>query len=160
MPLLLPPPASIRSKLGGLACSGLPSLAKRRLTATTGPQSLARCSVAAGWPASGTHWQASLIRLAGRLCHCRSGRVPGGGRGGGEGRTRSTAVTRRTVLLLQRCGIDFFTRQPSRLPLIPPHSMRCISAILLVINVAGLNNGLARIPDRGWNSVRVCGLTA
>lgn len=33
--------------------------------------------------------------------------------------------------------------------------MRYISAALLVINVVGLNNGLARIPDRGWNSVRV-----
>ena len=38
--------------------------------------------------------------------------------------------------------------------------MRSISAALLVINVAGLNNGLARIPDRGWNSVRVCVLGA
>ena len=33
--------------------------------------------------------------------------------------------------------------------------MRFITAALLVINVVGLNNGLARIPDRGWNSVRV-----
>jgi hypothetical protein len=32
--------------------------------------------------------------------------------------------------------------------------MRCISAVLLVISVVGLDNGLARIPDRGWNSVR------